>query len=51
MWLHEKLHRVQDTKPRIAGVPENITLTVTAIYELLRIQRNDFGHRPTRHRA
>ena len=57
MWLHDKLQRAQAIRPRIEGIPESITLTVTAIYDLLRTQRNDLGHptdappRPSRSQA
>lgn len=41
-WVHSKLLQVQGTKG--SGLPDNSTLTVTAIYQLLRSQRNDLGH-------
>jgi|BarGraNGADG00212_1021973.scaffolds.fasta_scaffold08248_2 hypothetical protein len=41
-WVHEKLQVVQNR--RLAGFPENATLMVTAVYDLLRSQRNDLGH-------
>lgn len=43
-WVHEKLRSIQDRKPRIQGFPENSTLMVTAIYDIIRTQRNDLGH-------
>jgi hypothetical protein len=43
-WVHDKLRRLQDVRPRLNGLPENATLMVTAIYDLIRGQRNDLGH-------
>jgi len=43
-WVHDKLRTLQDQRPRPTGFPENSTLMVTAIYDLIRSQRNDFGH-------
>jgi hypothetical protein len=43
-WMHEKLRAVQDSKPKPAGFPENAGLMVTAIYDMIRSQRNDLGH-------
>jgi len=43
-WVHDKLRRVYESKPRPAGFPENANLAVTAIYDLIRSQRNDLGH-------
>ena len=43
-WLQDKLRRVQQLKPGVIALPENVTLTITAIYDLLRVQRNEFGH-------
>jgi hypothetical protein len=41
-WVHAKLLAVQAR--RLAGFPESAVLMVTAIYDLLRAQRNDLGH-------
>lgn len=41
-WVHSKLLGVQAR--RVAGFPESAVLMVTAIYDLLRAQRNDLGH-------
>ena len=41
-WVHSKLLIVQTRRP--AGFPESAVLMVTAIYDLLRAQRNDLGH-------
>ena len=41
-WVHNKLLDLQNR--RTAGLPENATLMVTAIYDFLRSQRNDLGH-------
>ncbi len=38
-WVHQKL---QSIKSR--GFPENATITVTAIYDFMRGQRNELGH-------
>ncbi len=41
-WIHAKLTALQSR--RLPGFPEGSLLMVTAIYELLRVQRNDLGH-------
>jgi hypothetical protein len=41
-WVHSKLLSIQ--AQRRSGFPENAVLMVTAIYDLLRAQRNDLGH-------
>lgn len=41
-WVHTKLQSVQEKRP--VGFPGNATLMVTAIYDILRSQRNDLGH-------
>jgi hypothetical protein len=41
-WLHAKFGELQKSGP--PGFPDNACLTVTAIYDLLRAQRNDLGH-------
>jgi hypothetical protein len=41
-WVHNKLQTLQTR--RVAGLPENAALAVTAIYDFLRTQRNDLGH-------
>lgn len=41
-WVHAKLLDLQNR--RTPGLPDNVTLTVTAIYDFLRSQRNDLGH-------
>ncbi len=41
-WVHAKLLDLQSR--RTPGLPENAPLMVTAIYDLLRAQRNEFGH-------
>jgi hypothetical protein len=43
-WVHDKLCTIQESRPRPDGFPENATLAVTAIYDLIRSQRNDLGH-------
>jgi hypothetical protein len=43
-FVHEKLREIQDGRPRPPGFPENAALMVTAIYDLMRTQRNDLGH-------
>jgi hypothetical protein len=43
-WIHEKFRKVQATKPKAPGFPDNATLMVTAIYDMIRCQRNDLGH-------
>jgi hypothetical protein len=41
-WLHAKLQGLQDR--RVPGLPENATMMLTLIYDLLRQQRNELGH-------
>src|SRR5438067_1573799 len=41
-WVHDKIQRIQEQ--RLAGFPDNATLMVTAIYDLIRCQRNELGH-------
>lgn len=38
-WVHQKMQSV-----KAAGFPENANIMVTAIYDLVRSQRNDLGH-------
>lgn len=41
-WVHNKIQRIQER--RVVGFPDNATLMVTAIYDLIRCQRNELGH-------
>lgn len=41
-WIHGKIQEIQDQ--RVSGFPDNATLMVTAIYDLIRSQRNELGH-------
>lgn len=41
-WAHNKIQEIQTR--RLLGWPDNATLAVIAIYDLLRTQRNDLGH-------
>jgi len=41
-WVHQKLLTVQKKPP--LGFPDNAIIATTAIYDLLRCQRNDLGH-------
>jgi len=57
-WLSRKFEAVRSVRPqRVRGFPENVSITVTAIYDLIRVQRNEFGHpsdtppRPSRAQA
>jgi hypothetical protein len=43
-WVHDKIRRIQHQTPRPTGFPENAALMVTAIYDMIRSQRNDLGH-------
>jgi hypothetical protein len=43
-WVHAKLREIQDRKPRHPGIPENAALMVTAVYDMIRLQRNELGH-------
>jgi hypothetical protein len=41
-WVHQKIQKLQDKG--IRGFPDNSTLMITAIYDLIRTQRNELGH-------
>lgn len=41
-WVHAKISRVQTQRP--AGFPDNASLMVDAVYDLIRNQRNELGH-------
>jgi hypothetical protein len=41
-WLHAKFSELQRSGP--PGLPNNACFMVTAIYDLLRTQRNELGH-------
>lgn len=41
-WIHSKIQEIE--AKRLAGFPDNASLMVTAIYDILRSQRNDLGH-------
>lgn len=41
-WVHSKVQQVQKQAP--AGFPENATIMLVAIYDLMRCQRNELGH-------
>ena len=41
-WVHGKIQDLQ--KQRLAGFPDNATMMTVAIYDLIRCQRNEFGH-------
>jgi len=41
-WVHKKYLAIQQSPPQ--GFPDNATLVITGIYDLLRVQRNDLGH-------
>jgi hypothetical protein len=41
-WVHKKIQEIQDKG--IRGFPDNATLMVTAMYDLIRCQRNELGH-------
>jgi hypothetical protein len=41
-WVHNKIQQIQKLSP--SGFPENATIMVVAIYDLIRCQRNDLGH-------
>jgi hypothetical protein len=42
-WVHAKLRRIEDRK-RPTDYPDRASVMIVAIYELIRAQRNDFGH-------
>jgi len=41
-WVHRKFQEIQNKRAR--AFPDNATLMVTAIYDLIRCQRNEIGH-------
>jgi len=41
-WVHHKLETLP--KDARAGLPENTSIMLIAVYDLLRLQRNDLGH-------
>lgn len=41
-WVHDKIQQIQKHAP--AGFPENATIMIVAIYDLMRGQRNELGH-------
>jgi hypothetical protein len=41
-WVHQKVQNIQLSQPQ--GLPENAPIMITAIYELMRGQRNELGH-------
>jgi hypothetical protein len=41
-WIHLKIQSLQNA--HIKGFPENATIMVTTMYDLLRTQRNELGH-------
>ena len=41
-WVHAKIQQMQ--KHGYAGFPENATIMIVAIYDLIRTQRNDLDH-------
>jgi hypothetical protein len=41
-WVHGETLFLQNRRP--AGLPDNVGLMVTAVYDFLRTQRNDLGH-------
>ncbi len=41
-WVHAKILALQNLRP--PGLPDNVGLMVTALYDFLRTQRNDLGH-------
>lgn len=43
-WVHRKLQDLDAQRPRLQGLPESAPIMITAIYDLLRQQRNDLGH-------
>ena len=43
-WVHAKLRAIQDHRPRYDAFPENTAVMVTAIYDMIRLQRNELGH-------
>lgn len=42
-WVLNKFRNLQSVQPRLP-LPDNINVMITVVYDLLRVQRNDFGH-------
>lgn len=43
-WVNQKFQFIQDQRKRFPAFPENATLMVVAMYNYIRLQRNDLGH-------
>ena len=41
-WFRQKIQNIQLSQPQ--GLPENAPIMITAIYDLMRYQRNELGH-------
>ena len=41
-WVHTKIQQIQKRPP--SGFPDNATIMLVAIYDLMRCQRNELGH-------
>ena len=41
-WVHAKIQQIQKQAP--SGFPDNATIMLVAIYDLMRCQRNELGH-------
>ena len=41
-WVHAKIQQIQ--KQGLVGFPDNSTIMLVAIYDLMRCQRNELGH-------
>lgn len=41
-WVHTKIQQIQ--KQALSGFPDNATIMLVAIYDLMRCQRNELGH-------
>jgi hypothetical protein len=41
-WVHGKIQQIQKQAP--TGFPDNATIMLVAIYDLMRCQRNELGH-------
>lgn len=43
-WVNQKFQFIQDQRKRFPAFPENATLMIIAMYNYIRLQRNDLGH-------
>jgi len=42
LWVFDKIEEIKDKDPK--GLPDNVSITLTSLFDFVRIQRNDLGH-------